>query len=50
VQLRLRPTKQAKRKLAKRRSVKATVAVTFTPTGGDPATKGKKVKLKAAKK
>ena len=46
VKLRLGPTREAKRKLLKRRSLKVKVEVRFTPTGGSTASRTKKVRLR----
>jgi hypothetical protein len=44
--LKVRPRPKAKSKLADRGKVKVSADVTFTPTGGEPNTESKKVKLK----
>jgi len=50
VTLKLRPSKATKRKLKKKRSQKALVQVTFTPTGGTAASQNTSVKFKRPKK
>jgi hypothetical protein len=45
-QLLIKATGKKKKKLNQRGKVKLTVGVTYTPTGGDPATQSVKVKLK----
>ena len=50
VMLAVKPKRKAKKKLKKRGKAKVRLAVTFSPTGGDPATKSAKVKLKKRKK
>lgn len=45
VVLNIRPKPKAKRQLAKKGSAKVRVKVKFRPTGGDPRTKGKTIKL-----
>jgi Tol biopolymer transport system component len=46
VTLKIKPTGKTKEKLAEKGKAKVTAKVTFTPTGGDPKTKRKTVKLK----
>lgn len=50
VTLRVKPTKKTKKKLTKKGSAKVAAAVTYTPTGGDPNSKTKKLKLKLKRK
>jgi hypothetical protein len=49
VTIHLKPTKAAKRKLRHRRSLKAKVKITFTPTGGKANSHRKTIKFKRAK-
>jgi len=46
VKLKLKATGKAKKKLKEKGKVKLKAKVTFTPTGGDPATKFRSLKLK----
>jgi Tol biopolymer transport system component len=46
VRLRVRPRQKARAKLADRGKLKVSAQVTYTPTGGEPNTESKKVKLK----
>jgi hypothetical protein len=46
VKLKIRAKGKKKRKLNENGKVKVTVNVTFTPTGGDPNTQSRKLKLK----
>jgi hypothetical protein len=50
VKIHLKPTKTAKRRLRRKRSLKAKVKVTFTPTGGKGASHRKTIKFKRAQK
>jgi N-acetylglucosamine-6-sulfatase len=50
IKLRLQPTKLAKRKLKRRRSLEARVEVTFTPTDGAAASEKTTIKLKAPRR
>jgi DNA-binding beta-propeller fold protein YncE len=44
--LSIRPTRNARQRLAKRGSIRLRVRVTYTPTGGEPRTKSKHIVLK----
>jgi hypothetical protein len=46
VELTIRAEGKKKRKLNKRGKVKVSPNVTYTPTGGDPATQSRKLKLR----
>ena len=50
VELTVKPDAKTKKKLKKKGKAKVTANVTFTPTGGDPSTETKKLKLKLKKK
>ena len=49
VKLAIRPKGKAKRKLARTGKLTVKVAVTYRPTGGDPATKTKKIRLRRSR-
>lgn len=46
VKLKLKATGKAKKKLKEKGKAKVKASVTFSPTGGDPSTQSKPVKLK----
>jgi hypothetical protein len=46
VKLRIKPTRKSKRKLNRKGKAKVNANVTYTPDGGDPNTKSKRLKLK----
>ena len=50
VRLAVRPTGKAKRKLARTGKLTVKVAVTYRPSGGSPATKTKKIRLRRARR
>ena len=50
VRLTVRPTGKAKRKLARTGKLTVKVAVTYRPSGGSPATKTKKIRLRRARR
>ena len=49
VKLAIRPKGKAKRKLARAGKLTVNVAVTYRPSGGDPATKTKKIRLRRSR-